>query len=111
MIRFTVRFDRQTVENHDLEMARINFPNESNELILLYDQFMVELRQSTLLRGKWRVFDKLKVSEEVFSLWTSFDWLGTVESFEAALQSCFDEDGMSGNWTLLDVLVYPGFQA
>ena len=104
MPSYTVRFDRQTEANGDLEIARKNFPSETNDEILLYDQFVVELRQNDLLRGKWRIINSLKASDALFTAWVSFEWPGTVESFTDALQVTFDEHGMSGDFTIVETV-------
>lgn len=104
MPSFTVRFDRQTETNGDLEIARENFPLEKNDAILLRDQFELELRQNDLLRGKWRILSTNIVSDNLFMPWVLFEWPGTGESLTDALQVTFDEHGMSGDFTIVETV-------
>lgn len=103
---FIVRFTRPVLE--DLEIARDNFGHlEFNPTLQLLEQFKMELYSNHRLRGLWTTlphYDSQDGEGGTLYVWVAFLWPdgSTIEEFVAELQRTYDEDGMSGEFQIVD---------
>ena len=104
MLRFTVRFDRMTSDNEDDLAAEDNFYHIPSLDRRLLEQFKCELACNDKLKGLWDVYFYRNVRDNLFCVWVGFDWHGSGPDFFSALQSTYDEHGMSGFYDVLDVV-------
>ncbi len=105
----TIRFERYRADGED-QIARDRQAKHSLSDLPFDEayakQVQSEIEENPLFRDKYSLI-KHKLCETVSYVWCEFRWVGEGREFVRALQDTFDEHGMSGDWTILEVFEGP----